>query len=85
MMAKGAWNLEVHKPAVGRGSLMFHYEGLSGAEAASLMERHAGKAMLLRECGVPTEADHEALRRFQIRTARPLASLVSSRLGSVNK
>jgi len=68
----GAWNLEVHNPAVGRGSLMSHYEGLSGAVAVSLMEQHADKALLLRESGQPTEADHDALQRFQLRTGKRL-------------
>jgi len=71
-MMNGAWNLEVHNPAVGRGSLMSHYEGLSGAEAVSLMEQHADKALLLRESGKPTEADHDALQRFQLRTGKRL-------------
>jgi hypothetical protein len=71
-MTNGAWNLEVHNPAVGRGSLMYNYHGLSGAEAASLMEQHADKSLLLRERGNPSSADHEALRAFQIRTGKRL-------------
>jgi hypothetical protein len=51
---------------------MSHYEGLSGAEAVSLMEQHADKALLLRESGKPTEADHDALQRFQLRTGKRL-------------
>ena len=71
-MTNGAWNLEVHNPAVGRGSLMSNYQGLSGEEAVSLMEQYADKALLLRERGQPTEADHDALRRFQLRTGKRL-------------
>ena len=71
-MITGAWNLEVHNPAVGRGSLLSSYHGLSGAEAVTLMEQHADKSLLLRERGRPTEADHDALRRFQLRTGKRL-------------
>jgi hypothetical protein len=71
-MANGAWNLEVHDPLVGRGSLISLHEGLSGAQAASLMELHADKALLLRERGKPTAGDHEALRSFQLRTGKRL-------------
>jgi hypothetical protein len=67
-MTNGAWNLEVHDPLVGRGSLISQHLGLSGAQAASLMELHADKALLLRERGKPTADDHEALRSFQLRT-----------------
>jgi hypothetical protein len=52
-MTNGSYNLEVHNPAVGRGSLLEHYEGLTGAEAAALMTSHADKALLLRERGNP--------------------------------
>ncbi|MCK1672783.1 hypothetical protein [Bradyrhizobium sp. 150] len=71
-MKDGAYNLEVHDPKKGRGSLIDHFEGLSGPEAASLMEQNASKALFLRERGTPTEADQEALRRFQIRTGKRL-------------
>lgn len=53
-------------------SLPLHFEGLTGAQAALLMEQHADKALLLRESGKPTAADHEALRTFQIRTGKRL-------------
>jgi hypothetical protein len=71
-MTNGAWNLEVHDPLVGRGSLISQHVGLSGAQAASLMEQHADKALLLRERGKPTADDHEALRSFQLRTGKRL-------------
>jgi hypothetical protein len=71
-MTNGAWNLEVHDPVVSRGSLLSHYEGLSGDEAVILMERYADRALVLRERGFPTAADHEALRSFQLRTGKRL-------------
>jgi hypothetical protein len=71
-MTNGAYNLEIHDPLVGRGSLLQHHVGLSGAEAARLMIHHADKALLLRERGSPTPADHEALRSFQVRTGKRL-------------
>jgi hypothetical protein len=71
-MTNGAFNLEVHNPAVARGSLLYHYEGLTGAQAALLMQQHADRALLLRERGKPTAEDHEALRTFQLRTGKRL-------------
>jgi hypothetical protein len=71
-MTNVAFNLEVHDPAIGRGSRLCSYQGLTGAQAALLMERHAGQALLLRERGMPTAADHEALRKFQLRTGKRL-------------
>ena len=61
----GAWNLEIHNPTAGRNSLLYHHEGLTGAQAVELMEQHADKALLLRERGTPTSADHIAFQRFQ--------------------
>jgi hypothetical protein len=71
-MTNGAWNLEIHNPNVGHGSLIAHHHGISGDQAAALMEKHLDKALLLRERGRSTEADHEALRLFQIRTGKRL-------------
>jgi hypothetical protein len=71
-MTNGAFNLEVHNPAVAHGSLLCHYEGLTGVEAATLMKQHANKALLLRERGKPTTADHEALHLFQVQTGKRL-------------
>ncbi|MET4069613.1 exoribonuclease R [Bradyrhizobium sp. S3.2.6] len=71
-MTNGAYNLEVHNRAKARQSLIIHFEGLRGATAAALMEQHAEHALLLREHGSPTSADHEALRQFQLRTGKRL-------------
>lgn len=71
-MADGAWDLEVHDPNKGRDSILSRHEGLTGAEAVSLMEKDLEKAFRLRERGGTTPADHEALRLFQIRTGKRL-------------
>jgi hypothetical protein len=71
-MTNGAYNLEIHDFLSGHGSLLQHHEGLAGAEAAQLMRRHADKALLLRERGEPTPADHQALRSFQLQTGKRL-------------
>jgi hypothetical protein len=71
-MTNGAFNLEVHNPLVGRGSLLHHFTGLDGNEAAELMTQYADKVLLLRERGQPSPADHDALRTFQLRTGKRL-------------
>ena len=66
-MTDGAYELQIHNPAVGEGSLLRSHDGLTGAEAVALMEQNEGKVFSLIQCGKPTAADHEALRDFQIR------------------
>ena len=71
-MSNGAYNLEAHKRTAPRDTLLWHREGLTGAEAAVLMEQHLDKALILllreRSDRMPTRTDHEALRMFQERT-----------------
>lgn len=67
-----AWYLEVHDPTMARGSLLSHHIGLTEDKAVVLMERHRDFALLLRQLGQSTESDHDALRRFQIRTGKRL-------------
>jgi hypothetical protein len=71
-MTSGVYNLEVHNPAVAHESFLFGFVGLTGARAAALMEQHAYKALVLRERGKPTAADHRALWDYQVRNGKRL-------------
>jgi hypothetical protein len=71
-MTNGAWDLEVHDPNKGRGSILSHHEGLTGAEAVAIMEKDLEKVFRRRECGKATAADHEALRVFELKTGKRL-------------
>jgi hypothetical protein len=66
------WNVEVHDPSIGRGSLLSEHRDLLVDEAITLMENNSDKALCLRQRGEALPSDHRALHAFQVRTGKRL-------------
>jgi hypothetical protein len=67
-----AWNVEVHDPHIGRGSLLSEHRNLLAEEAIAFMESNSDKAFCLRQRGEAHPSDHHALNAFQARTGKRL-------------
>jgi hypothetical protein len=70
------WRLEVHSPNVGRGSLEANFENLTVQDALEKMGAHLSKDLVLRQQGVPPQADQEALAEFQHRTGKRIHRII---------
>jgi hypothetical protein len=53
-----AWNVEVHDPHIGRGSLLSEHRNLLAEEAIAFMESNSDKAFCLRQRGEAHPSDH---------------------------
>jgi hypothetical protein len=71
-MSNGVFEVQMHDPHKGQGSLLCWEGGLTGKEAADWIELHPDMSFVVHEHGRATPADHDELLKFQVRTGKRL-------------